>query len=313
MAYQSDDLLVEVRRLGSLPAAGGSTGVEDADLFAHADSCIRDTIVPLMLGVREELYERVFDVTVTAGTAPYRINKRAALSRLNTVQWVNSDSSGYNLLRYEPKQVADLCLLTTAQGQPMAYYLEGSRVVLYPAPNGSGTLRVRAFVRPGRLALSAATGSKAASAVSGSATTSWVLTIASGHGWTTSTPIDVVSGTPSFEYLALDTLPTAADATSITLPGSAFSTAPAIGDFVCAPDTSPFIQLPVELHPALFELTVARILRALGKGKESADHAEEAQRLVSIGIQALTPRIDTADRKILGGPHFRRRGIWGFQ
>ncbi len=309
-AYSADDLLDQVRRGGSLPDAS-VTGTAGADLFAHADAELRDTLVPLMLGVREEFYERVFDITATAGVAAYRINKRAALSRLNTVQWVGDDSSLYNLVRFDPKQVADLRLLAGATGQPNGYYLEGSRVVLWPSPAGSGTIRVRAFVRPGRLALLAATGSKAATTVTGTAATSYVLTVASGHGWTTSTPIDVVSGTPSFEYLALDVTPTATDATTITLPGSAFSTAPAVGDYVCAPDTSPFIQLPVELHPALTELTVARVLRALGKASEAADHANEAQRLVSIGIQGLTPRVDSADRKIVGGPHWRsRRWIW---
>ncbi len=312
MAYQSDDLLVEVRRLGSLPAAV-STGTADADLLAHADNEIRDTLVPLMLGVQEEFYQRPFDQTVSSGVAGYRINKRAALSRINTVQWVNGDSSGFNLPRLDPKRVMDLGLLTTAQGQPSAYYLEGSRVMLWPAPNATGTLRVRAFVRPGRLALAAATGSKEITAVSGSASTTYVLTIASGHGWTTSTPIDVVSGTPSFEHIALDATPSATASTTVTLAGSAFSTAPAVGDYVCGPDTSPFIQLPVELHPALFELTVARVLRALGKKTEADSHGEEAQRLVSIGIAALTPRVDSADRKIVGGPHFRRRGTWGLR
>jgi hypothetical protein len=67
------------------------------------------------------------------------------------------------------------------------------------------------------------------------------------------------------------------------------------------------IQLPVELHPALVELTVARVLRALGKRSEAQDHADEAQRLVKIGIEGLTPREDSAERKIVGGPHYRRR------
>ncbi len=301
-----------MRRGGSF-ASSSAEGTADADLFAHADSELRDTIVPLMLDVREEFYERVFDTTVVAGTAAYRINKRAALSRINTVQWINGDGSGFNLARFEPKRVAELGLLTSATGQPQGYYLEGSRVVLYPTPGGAGTLRVRAFVRPGRLALSAAAGSKSISAVSGSASTTWVLTIASGHGYTTATPLDVVSGTPSFEYLALDTTPSATASGSVTLAGSAFSTPPAVGDFVCAPDTSPFIQLPVELHPALVELTVARLCRALGKGTEAADHANEAQRLVGIGIQALTPRVDNADRKIVGGPHWRRKQVWGWR
>ena len=311
MASQSDDLLTEVRRLGSLPSPA-TTGNLDADLLAHADAEIRDTLVPLVLGVHEELYQRIFDVPVTSGLAAYRLNKRASLSRINTVQWLNTDGSLLNLPRSEPKQVAELALLSTAVGQPLGYYLEGSRVVLYPTPNLAGTLRLRAMVRPGQLALAAATGSKAASLVTTGAT-SYTLTVASGHGYTTSTPLDVVAGTPSFEYLALDTLPIAVTATTIELPLTAFSTPPAIGDFVCAPDTSPYVQLPVELHPALIELTTTRVLLALGKSSEASQHAGEAQRLVSIGIQGLTPRVDTADRKIVGGPMWRKgrgAGLW---
>ena len=62
-AYTADALLEEVRRGGSLPSAA-ATGTADADLLAHADAELRDTLVPLMLGVREELYQRVFDVAV---------------------------------------------------------------------------------------------------------------------------------------------------------------------------------------------------------------------------------------------------------
>lgn len=263
-----------------------------------------------MLGVREELYQRVFDVTVTAGTAAYRINKRAALSRINTVQWVNTDGTGFNLVRYDPKQVADLCLLTTATGQPMAYYLEGSRVMLYPTPGGSGTLRIRAFVRPSRLCLLADSTSTtlAISAVSVGASLTTLTTAA--HSISTTAVRDVVASTPSFEHLVVDGTATNASSTTVTIPNTSFSTAPIVGDALCVSDLTPYIQLPVELHPALVELTVARVLRAQGSKSEAADHADEAQRLVSIGIQALTPRVDTADRKILGGPHFRRRAVF---
>ena len=309
-AYTADALLEEVRRGGSLPSAS-VTGTADADLLAHADAELRDTLVPLMLGVREELYQRVFDATVTAGTAGYRINKRASLSRINTVQWVNSDGTGFNLVRYEPKQVADLCLLTTAQGQPFAYYLEGSRVVLYPTPNGSGTLRIRAFVRPSRLGLlaDAAATNLAISAVSVGATTTTLTTAA--HSISSTAVRDVVASTPSFEHLAVDATVTQTAATTVTIPNTDLSSTPIVGDQLCISDLSPYIQLPVELHPALTELTIARVLRALGKRSEAADHQAEADRMVSIGIQALTPRVDTADRKILGGPHFRRRAFFG--
>lgn len=311
-AYTSDALLEDVRRGGSLPSAS-STGTADADLLAHADAEIRDTLVPLMLGVHEEFYERVFDVTVTSGTAAYRINKRAAISRINTVQWLNTDNSIINLVRKEPKEVVGLALLSNALGQPFAYYLEGGRVVLYPTPNLSGTLRIRAFVRPGRLVLAADGANGTISAVTPSGS-NYVLTIgAPAAGYSAGQALDVINATPSFEYIAVDAAISAADSTSVTIAASSCVTVPVITDRVASPDTSMFIQLPVELHPALTELTVARVLRALGKRTEAADHAEEAQRLVAIGIQALTPRVDTADRKILGGPHYRKGrgvGLW---
>lgn len=309
MAYTADDLLADVRRGGSLPAAS-STGTADADLLAHADAEIRDTLVPLMLGVHEEFYERVFDVPVVSGDTAFRINKRAAISRLNTVQWLNTDLSIVNLVRKEPKEVVGLALLSNALGQPYAYYLEGARVVLYPAPNLSGTLRIRAFVRPSRLTLTTDTTNVQAITVVSVGASVTTLTVATSPS---TAARDVVAGTPSFEHLAVDATFTNLSGTTGSIPNTSFSSTPAVGDYLCVPDFTPMIQLPVELHPALVELTVARVLRALGKRTEAADHADEAQRLVAIGIQALTPRVDTADRKILGGPHYRKgrgAGLW---
>lgn len=302
-AYTADDLLDRVRRGGSLPTAT-STGNLDADLLAHADDELRDTLVPLMLGVQEEFYQRAFDVSVTSGTAGYRINKRAALSRINTVAWVNSDGSGYELVRLDPKRVTEMG--TVGSGQPSAYYLEGSRVTLWPTPSGSGTLRIRAFVRPSRLCLIAdsLTGASAISAVSVGAS---VTTLTVAVDVVSSTVVrDVVASTPSFEHLAVDATATRTAATTVTIPNSSFTTTPIVGDSLCVSDLSPYIQLPVELHPALIELVVARVLRAKGKLSEAKQHADEAERLVSIGIAALTPRVDSADRKIVGGPHWRR-------
>lgn len=305
--YTADDLLEQVRDGGSLPATA-VTGTADANLLRHADSELRDTLVPLMLGVHEEFYERVFDTTVVSGTAAYRVNKRVALSRLNTVQWVGTDSKALNLQRIEPKQTAEYSVLTTLQGQPWGYYLEGSRVVLYPTPNLSGTLRIRAFVRPGRLTLTTdTTNVQAITGVAVPDSTHYNLTLASAHGINTFEARDTINGTPSFEHNAIDAIATSGGATVLSVLSADFLSLPAVGDYVCVSDYTPVVQLPVELQPALVELVVARVLRALGKGSEAAQHAEEAQRLTAIGIQALTPRVETADRKITGGPHFRRR------
>lgn len=306
MAYTADSLLEEIRRVGSMPASS-TTGSADADLLAHADSEIRDTLVPMMLGVREELYERVFDGAVTAGVAAYRINKRAALSRINTVQWVNGDGSAINLARLEPKRVVELTL-SSMLGMPWAYYLEGSRVVLFPTPNAAGTLRIRAFVRPSRLTLTSDAGNVLI--ISGVAVGAAVTTLTTAtHSISVSGIRDVVASTPSFEHLVVDGTATTVLTTTVTIPNSSFTTAPIVGDYLCVSDLTPYVQLPVELHPALIELTVARALRARGKKTEANLHADEAQRLVAIGIMALTPRVDASERKIVGGPMWRRRGL----
>ena len=312
-AYTADELLEQVRRGGSLPSAA-STGTADADLLAHADAELRDTLVPLMLGVQEEMYQRAFLRSVDSGTQGYRINKRAAISRINTVEWLNADNSGYPMDRIDPKRALEVGVTTTSTGQPRYYYLEGGRLMLWPIPNATGTLRIRAFVRPGRLCLLADSTSTAIAisvvSVGASVTT---LTTAINHGITTSGIRDVVASTPSFEHLAVDATATVTGLNTVTIPNTDLTTAPIVGDQLCVSDNTPYVQLPVELQPALVELTIARVLRALGKGSEAADHQQAADRLVGVGIQALTPRVDTADRKIVGGPHFRNRrgyGLW---
>jgi hypothetical protein len=312
VAYTADDLLTEVRRGGSLPSAS-VTGTADADLLAHADAELRDTLVPLMLGVQEEFYQRVFDTTIVTGTAAYRINKRAALSRINTVQWINGDGSGHNLPRLDPKRVLDLGVLTSTQGQPTHHYLEGSRVVLWPTPNLAGTLRIRAFVRPSRLCLSADSQSTclvitAINQGGPPADPAYLRITTAAHGISTSGVRDLVLSTPSFEHACVDATMVVNSATAMDVLIANCSTTPAIGDYLCVSDLTPMIQLPVELHPALVELTIARTLRALGKRSEAKDHADEAERLVKLGIEGLTPREDSAERKIVGGPHYRRRG-----
>lgn len=312
--YTADELLEKVRR-GASASAAAATGQADTDLLADADDELRDTLIPLLLGVQEEYYQRTFDQPVLANVASYRINKRAALSRINSVALINSNSTpNTNLVRIEPKRALELAPVPTS-GAPYAYYLEGGRVVLFPTPSAAATLRIRAMVRPSRLVLTTDTGVAAITAVStspGGTQGADTVTNAAGTAFFSgglvvwATPLDVVAATPSFEHLLLDT-PSQAGSTSLVLVG--LSSPVAVGDYLCAPDTTPFVQLPVELQPALVELTVAKFLRARGLGVEAKDHADEAERLVALGIAALTPRVDTAARKLIGGPHFRHRGI----
>lgn len=318
--YTADDLLVKVRN-GASASSVAATGQADADLLGYADDELRDTLIPLLLGVQEEFYERTFDTATVSGTAGYRLNKRVALSRINAVQLIQSGASpSGNLVRIEPKRALDLSPVP-GMGQPWAYYLEGGRLILFPTPNAAATLRVRAMVRPSRLVLSTdSTNVKPITSVyssdidgtpvsSGPSALYWALGVTA-HGISIGTAAarDVVAATPSFEHVWVDQQVGYMTANLCGVLKTAVDRLPEVGDYLCLSDTTPYVQLPVELQPSLVELVVAKLLRARGVGSEAKDHADEAERLVGLGIQALTPRVDTANRKLVGGPHFRRRG-----
>lgn len=294
MAWTTTDLLAEVRRAGQLPTAT-TASLADADLLAHADKAMQSSLVPLLLRVQEEYLVRRVTATLTAGTAAVPISRRAVGSRVRDCFYVRNGVRT-PLVRLRPEQIGDY--LQTATGQPFGYYLDAANVVLVPAPAAADTLEMAIYVRPGRFT---ATTNARQFAVTTDSPTAGRTTLTYTSWSPTGSTVDVISAQPPFEAKGLDMVFTAIGATSIHVATASFLGAPVVNDWVALPDTSPVIQLPVELHPLLFQRTAEYALRALGYLEEAAAAQQMADRMTADAVAVLTPRTDGEPRRVTGG------------
>jgi hypothetical protein len=310
VAYTSDDLITEVRQSGAIPTAT-ALGTLDADILRAGDDEVRGSLLPELVRVREEFYERRLDTTVAANAYGIRIPERAVGSTLRTVEWIpTSGAAPIKMERLEVERAQWFSSQANPTGNPWAFYLQGSRVMLVPVPQQSGTLRVRFMQRPGRLQLTSTCRQITGVAVGASTT---VLTWTTGATLGATPTVDVITGTPSFETIASGAV-VAGTSTTVTIANTEFNdgAAPAVGDWVAPQDTSPVIQLPVELQPAVFQSTTARLLRNLGRTQESQAAYSVAGDLLKQALLILTPRTQGNPRRIVGTWYWARGGgYWG--
>lgn len=301
MVWTTTDLLADVRRRAMLPTTS-TLGATDADILAHADNEMASRLVPLVTSVNEEFYVQTMDFQLTGGQAAYRMPNRSAGGKLRDVTYLLG-ASRINLARIEPEQLT--AFIVSPVGMPTAFYLEAGAVNLVPAPAGAGILRMAYYVRPGRFTSSAAEyGVVTSVTYSGNSVTigfSGSLTTSNGSLY------DVIAFRPPFEYLLTDGTASASGAGTVTLtvpgpstPSPALSPNIAVGDYICARDKSPILQLPVELHSLLAQRVVCAIFESLAYA-ERLEMAERVYaRMEQAALRLITPRVDGAPRKMRG-------------
>lgn len=310
--YLSNDFATDVRAAASLPNST-APGTTDADIYQAGDQCIRSRMVPLLHQVSEEYYTRVYNLAVTAGTANYRLPSRAVGAATRTVQWLTGPQAGnpqallYPLVRIEPERLPAFQLTDQYRGLPWGFYLEGSNINLVPVPVANGTIRIRIQHRPGSL-VDSATANSTSSAASGA---NYVVTTGT-RNFTLGSTVDMIAGTPPFEVIASSAVVQASDATTVTLLQSDFSTPPGTGDWMTLPDTSPVVQVPVELEPVLVQYTAGWLLRSRGRLEQATALEAIAADIANQVATVLAPRTQGNVRKITGGI-YSRRGPLGYK
>lgn len=300
MAWTTTDLLADVRRRAMLPNTS-TQGTQDADLLSHADNEMASRLVPLVSSVNEEFYVQTVDIALTAGQSAYRMPNRNAGAKLRDVTMLMGNVQ-LNLARIEPEQLNRWT--TNAIGTPMGFYLEAGAINLVPTP-ASGILRMKYYVRPGRLTNTAANyGVVTGATYSGNAV---ALTFSGSLSTSNGSLYDVIANRPPFEYLLADATASASVAGAVTLTTSSPTTpAPnhspniAIGDYVCARDVSPLMQLPVELHSLLAQRVVCAVMESFAYTERLQMAEQVCARMEQAALRLLSPRVDGAPRKMRG-------------
>jgi len=302
MAWTTTDLLADVRRRAMLPTTA-TQGTTDADLLSHADNEMASRMVPLITSVNEEFYVQTIDVPIVAGQAAYRIPNRSAGGKLRDASFILG-ASQLNLARIEPEQLTQW--IVNAAGTPAGFYLEAGTVNLIPTPSAGGTLRLKYYVRPGRLTATASNYGVITSVTYGSSN-SVTLAFTGSLSPLNGSLFDVIAFRPPFEYLLADAVASGSSAGNVTLtissptsPPPNFSPNIAIGDYVCARDVSPILQMPVELHSLLAQRTVCAVMEAFNYSERLQAAESVYARMEDAALRLLSPRVDGAPRKMRG-------------
>ncbi len=303
MSLLVSDFLAEVRQAAAVAATSASSpeGLTDSEILRVADREVQTSLVPLLIGVREEFYGLTQSVTFTASTTKrIRIPGRTVAGRVRDIRAVIQGGTEQTLVRYEVTDKPWLSPLSNTYGPITGYYLEGEWIVFLPPPNAGGTLKISYFGAPGRMT----TTSTDFRAITSVDTTTGAIGFAS---WTFSGNLDVVRGSSGFSALLQQPSYSGATTTSITLSTEDASFCE-VGDYVCVADTTPVVPVPRELHGVLLGRTVAALMRQLGKGAIAELEEANANRLCDLAVELLTPRVESAVRPGRGHLNWRRPG-----
>lgn len=294
----TDQLLDDVRTGAMVPASSELT-FTDADLLRLADREMQAGIVPLVMGCHEEFFVTHEDFQINAGAQRnvIRIPSRAIGGKVRDVALVDAG----DIVRRIPHLSLD-DLEDVAGG----FYVEGNSVVLYSTSGSWQTSTARLFYcrRPSRLVPSSAVG-----VISAFDPATRVVSVGTLPAtFTSSTPLDLVMAKPGYECLGVDRSATVT--TSLTfaedLPADL-----AVGDYVTLAGESPVPQIPTELHPALAQRVIVKVLEAVGDQAGMERAQAKLSEIEAAALKLIVPRVDGATKKIrnMGSP-FRRRRRW---
>lgn len=289
-AYTTADFLDSVRARGALPTTTNANNVNStAKLLVLATEELHIKLLPLIMSAREEFYVARKEYAVTANQSHYVIPTRASGVVLRDIQLID----GTSVQSLGPIDSEQIC--TTATGDVQGYYLEHNNVVLYPTPSStSGTLRMRYFLRPSRLAL--VTACAQISAIDTGTNEVTVSTIPS--TWAVGSIVDFVKATAPHANPAIDQTVTALSGTIVTF--ASLPTDLAVGDWIALAEYTPIPQLPYEFQPVLAQMTVVKALESIGDREGAKAARDDLDLIKNNALLLITPRVQGSVKKAVG-------------
>lgn len=285
------DLLSRIRERGSIPSA--DLRFPNATLLDMASEELREGVAPLVHSAKAEHMVYTYSVSVTSGTATYRIPPRAiGGGGLRDVTWQYSGNNTQVSLREVP--ASEVPMWGDATGNPSAYYVRNYSVVLLPTPNATGTLYMPYYARPNALATVADAFRLSSAGVLTAGNTAFGGS--GGDGFAIGDRVDVIRGAPGFETLATSVEVLDQDASYVLLSGNVVLDT-ASGDYLAYTGTSPVVQAPAELLGLLAVRTVRRALKSVGDSRWQ-DFDADVQELEGRALQWLTPRNDGESKAV---------------
>lgn len=255
MRYTSDNLIAAIKRNAGIPTS--QRKFSNTDFLTFLNEELQLTIVGELISMRQDYFVETQQTALVANTSEYNFPSRAIGWKVDSVGYVDASGDYTKLYRVNRSQ-RDMYSVTTDVSSPAAYYIEGTKIVTIPSVGTSpvGSLEVD-FVRiQNELVLENAVGAITTVATVG---TDYQMTV--GTVPTTTSGVDVISGTNPFNVIARGAAATVAGS-NVSVVMTAFDRAPVSGDFLCETGKTPVPGIPEDIHPVLAQAATIRCLIA---------------------------------------------------
>lgn len=279
MALTTTDLLNSVKRRAQLPDDSGT--LSDSDILSFASDELLNVIAPRLQATNEWHYAFSYTETVTSART-YRINPRASGNRIISVEYY--DGTNYRFIPLRHPLMQNRPFANTAEN----YSIYGNLITISDGCPTSGTLRIRAMLRPSRLVSSGCT---AITAVGASNT----ITVTSSSGFTASQLVDVQQGDSPYEMFLLTSVSSVPGGgvtliLSDTITSTTFPVTAIRPGRICPAEQTDLIQLPDELHDYLAQRTAIRCMEARGFTQDMQNHLRKLADLEVAFDRLMSPR-----------------------
>jgi len=302
------------------------TDYDDDAILRLLNESLRDRFTHPLITARAGYWRQKALLSVEAGQPNYRIPYRAVDGIVEMVEIRDSEGSNFRSLVF---QTQGRVYRYQGAGTPRVYAIDGDSINIRPTPSSSGaTLRVTYFVTPPTLVAAQPDDvepfgiNNTPGYVNSVDTSTYEITLAALPTVETEAgppvvnagdlyagcAIDIIRPNGTFELSLVQTLVDTVVGTVITVPVGTDLSRVQEGDRVRQAGTSDWPQLPLGLHQALVDYTVAVILIQKGDVERAKYFAQKADNAVDRVVDVMVPRAKAQPPSITPRFSFLRRG-----
>lgn len=254
-------------------------------------------LLDTLLTLNEEHLVTYTDKPNTVSSNPVRfvIPSRAIGTKLRDITLVSGDVF-YEMSRTNLEELSDYRNIYGNYGGSRLFYVEGDEIVVLPNATQAGSVRMYYYLRPNVIVKE----DTCAQIQSIDRTTGMIQFNTIPSNFTSLTELDFVQNKTPNKILAFDIAVTSVSISTRTIivdPAS-IPVRLTAGDWVCFPETSPYANVPTELHPVLAQRAAVYILEALGDTENLASARGKLAQMEKSVQKILDDRVEGAPRKV---------------
>ena len=282
MDFTSTGLIAQLKRRALIPTSQNL--FSDSDLIAMLNEELQNRVIPYILAVREDYFLTYDEYTQNGNTTEIDIPKNAIGNKINQVN-IYTASSDDSFFASVPR-------LTVSQINDYygGYYIQGSKIKIFPQAITSGQLRIYYYRRPSEIVAT----SRTAIISTVNTNTSIVCSTNLPANITTGSNIDIVSNEQPWDTITERTAGTVLNATLDLTDTTDIE----IGYYVASRGESPFAQIPQDTIPLLIQAVVVRMMEYMGDNNGLQSALLTYAQMESDNRNLITPRVDAQPKKI---------------